>query len=219
MYARFYKQLFERVNSIRTWRYFSSSICCISVGEFSWYITLVDVVNSVWNIRLRASSYADSDCGLLPIWSEHSIQIAFMASVDKCTGHQVCLCFTRWGMYLQHVQFWATNVLCLASKEELLYHALHHDMIEVMVSHSFSSNWWIRRVGRRKLYSQRGSVGFASAVSIYSSIGSIDLGPVEWREPFQMWWCNIVIGTQGLYPVLTIENTIQPTICGSHIHF
>ena len=31
-----------------------------------------------------------------------------------------------------------------------------------------------------------------------------------WRDPFQMWWCNIVIGTQGLYPGLTIENTIQP---------
>ena len=37
------------------------------------------------------SSLADSDCSLLPIWSGHSIQMASMASTDKCTGHQVGL--------------------------------------------------------------------------------------------------------------------------------
>ena len=41
-------------NAFRTWKDFSSSLCCISVGEFSWYIISVDVVNSVWDISLRA---------------------------------------------------------------------------------------------------------------------------------------------------------------------
>ena len=65
-------------------------------------------------------------------------KMVFMASANKCTGHQVCLCFTREGVYLQHVLFWVTNVLYLASKEELLYRAFHHDILEVVVSLSFS---------------------------------------------------------------------------------
>ena len=38
----------------RTWIDFSSSYLCISVGEFSWHIISVDVVNSVWSIPLGA---------------------------------------------------------------------------------------------------------------------------------------------------------------------
>ena len=76
----------------------------------------------------------------------------------------------------------------------------------------------MRRVGRRKLYTQWGPVGCALALSRYSSTGSNDFGPLE-GNLLLVWWCNIVIGTQGLYPGLTFENTIQPTICGSHIHF
>ena len=39
------------------------------------------------------------------------------------------------------------------------------------------------------------------------------------KGTFHMWWCNIVMGTKGFYPGLTIENAIQPTTCGSTYTF
>ena len=40
-----------------------------------------------FRLKHTLSSLADSDCSLLPIWSERNIEMAFMASADKCTGY------------------------------------------------------------------------------------------------------------------------------------
>ena len=97
---------------------------------------------------------------------ERCIKMAFMASVDKCTGH-------------------------------------HHD-IEVVASLSFNMLKLV--VGKSRweevVYLARtcGVCSDSIQVFIYwfKWIWSC------WREPFAMWWCNIVIGTQGLYSGLTI---------------
>ena len=74
----------------------------------------------------------------------------------------------------------------MVSNGELLYRALFVMCLKQWFpSHSACSNWWMRRVGRRKLFTQWGPVGCAQAVSRYSYIGSNDFGPVE-EEPFQM---------------------------------
>ena len=62
-------------------------------------------------------------------------------------------------------------------------------------------------------------MGCAQAVSRYSSIVQMTLVLLKGTfSDVMMQHCYRNAGPL-YYPGLTIENTIQPTICGSHIHF
>ena len=122
------------------------------------------------------SSFAHLDGSLLTkLVGRDSIPVSIVMPTDK-----VHLGLSMEHTHLQQVLGEIAGILYMTSKEEVLHHAFHGELLQVDVALSLCTlKLWTRSVGRRKLSTQCRPVGLRRAVSRYCSICSNVFNPVD----------------------------------------